>query len=533
MTFRFIFHRLAAIMLLALSSTPLRAQQISDDYITLTLDEAIQIALLQNYAAQTARLDLEEGQTQVREALSAFLPNVIATNGYTRNLRTANPFAGSSAGSLFNSFGFVGWLAYNEDARTDDDPTTNSLTFDEYSDRIDQGMMDAGLSLETDENPFAVANQFQNTVTVSQSLFDLTAISALSALKHLRASLEHALDRQQQLVIDQVRQAFYQSLLFEEQAQVAAQSVERTRRTAEEATRRVAQGVAPKAQRLSAEVQLANLETQLVQTRNQAATALDNLKMILGIPVTQPVRLSGTLEADVTTPFLTVSTESAMERARAMRPDLQQLKAMRNIAHTSLRSGRRSRFPTINAVANFSYSGAVPSNRTFGSADEDDPFRFTRRTNDFFSQSYWQPAISVGFSIQWSLFEGFSRRARIQQLQIALSRAEIDVLRAEQMVQLEVATALRNLQSAQAQILSQEKNVSNAQLNYTYARARLSEGVGTPLEERDASAQLDQSRINHLQAVYNFLIAQSSFETATGIPLADQSDFRLTNNLSQ
>ncbi len=503
------------------------------DFITLTLDEAIQIALLNSYAMQAARMDLEDANARVREGIGSVLPNVTASSGYTRNLRTANPFAGSNAGTLFNSFGFVGWLAYNEDARTDDDPSTGVLTFDEYSDRVDEGMMDAGLPVDMSDNPFAVASQFQNTISVSQTVVDLGTFRNVSGLKHLSGALQGALKRQQQVVVDEVRQAFYQTLLFQEQSLVAAQSVERTRQTTNEAARLVAQGVAPIVQRLSAEVQLANLETQLVQTRNQTLTALDNLKFILGIPVDQPVRLSGRLEADITTPYLTVSEASAFAQAEKMRPDLQQLEALRNLAKVSLGADQRRRLPTLNAVANFSYIGSVPSNRTFGEASEDDPFMFSRETNGYFSRSYWQPAISVGLNLQWSLFEGFARRARVQQLKIQLNRAELDILRTTQGIWLEVAAALRNLQSARSQISSQEKNVANAQLNYRFAKARLTEGVGTPLEERDASAQLDQSRINYLQAVYNFLIAQSTFEAAAGIPLADQSDFRFTSNVAR
>jgi outer membrane protein TolC len=90
-----------------------------------------------------------------------------------------------------------------------------------------------------------------------------------------------------------------------------------------------------------------------------------------------------------------------------------------------------------------------------------------------------------------------------------------------------VALSLRNLEAARQQILSQERNVDRAELNYTFAQKRLQEGVSSPLEERDASEQLDQSKLNYLQAVYDFLRAQSAFETAVGMPLARPGDFHL------
>lgn len=94
---------------------------------------------------------------------------------------------------------------------------------------------------------------------------------------------------------------------------------------------------------------------------------------------------------------------------------------------------------------------------------------------------------------------------------------------------MEVASAMRALATAREQIASQGRNVENAELNYTFASRRLDEGVATPLEERDASDQLDQSRINYLQAAHDYLVARSAYETAVGVPLEYQTDIRLAS----
>ena len=120
--------------------------------------------------------------------------------------------------------------------------------------------------------------------------------------------------------------------------------------------------------------------------------------------------------------------------------------------------------------------------------------------------------------------------ALIQQRQLDVERAELEYTQLAQSVQLEVELALRNLETARQQILSQERNVGRAELNYEHAHARLREGVATQLEERDASDQLDQSRLNYLQAVHDYLVARSTYETALGTPLARQADMKLTTN---
>ncbi len=243
----------------------------TDQVVTLTLDEAIQIALVGNYALRSTKLDVENANAQVREAWSSVLPQVSASSSYTRNIKSANPFSGSEAGSLFMSFGFIDWLAYNEQARTDTDPSTEPISFGEFNDRRLEGMERAGIRLTTGDNPFAVPNQFMNGISVEQTLFNGSAFAAIAGAKTLKEINRLALDRQQQLLIDEVKRAFYQALLAQEQVEVSRQSVERTQQTLAEVSKQVTQGVAPKFVRLSAEVEVANLETQLVQLQDPRA----------------------------------------------------------------------------------------------------------------------------------------------------------------------------------------------------------------------------------------------------------------------
>lgn len=509
-----------------LEATTLEA---TDGVVTLTLDEALQIALVNNYALRSTRLDVVNAGAQVREAWGQVMPQVDVSSSYTRNLKSANPFAGSQAGGLFQSFGYIDWLAYNERARTDDDVSTAPIPLDEFFDRQQAGLDAAGIVVDGGANPFAVPNQFTSGITVSQTLFSGSAFAAIRGAERLKNINKRGVDRQEQLLIDQVRQAFYQSLLAGEQAGVVAQRVARTRATTQEVAKRVAQGTAPKFQRLSAEVELTNLEAQLVQAQNEAMLALDQLKLTLGIPVDQPVRLRGGLEVDNPGAYLTVAEEDAVALALQHRPDIDQARLAIELRGIDRDITRAAYLPQVTAFANFNYIGNVPDNRSFTVADPNDPFSFSKQTSDFFSTSYWNPSIAAGFRLTWTLFDGFQTSARVQQRQVAVDKAQIDFERQVQAVRLEVQTALRNLENARQRILSTEQNVGRAELNYEYAAARLNEGVATPLEVRDASEQLDLSRLNYLQAVHDYLLAQSAFQTAIGMPLAQPSGLQLTS----
>jgi outer membrane protein TolC len=507
---------------------PARGQDASQT-IGLTLDEAIQIALINNYEVRSTRLDVENAAAQIREAWGQVMPQVDGTASYTRNLVTANPFAGSEAGGLFQSFGFIDWLAYNETARTDDDPSTQPLSFDEFMDRRQQGMARAGVDIAGSSNPFAVDNQFLAGISVSQTLFSGSAFAAIRGAKQLRDINERGFDRQQQVVVDRVRQAFYQALLADEQERVAAQSVERTGATLVDVRRRVEQGVAPVFQRLSAEVELANLETQFVQSQSLAEGALDVLKMELGIPIEQPISIRGSLEAADIGRLVNVSVDDAVALAIQNRPDLEQARLAIDLRRIDRSITTSQYLPSVSAFANLQYAGNVPDSRTLTVSDPDDPFLFSTQQRGLFASNYWDPSVNVGLRLNWNIFNGFQTSSRVQQREVAIRRAELEFEQAYQAVAAEVQASLRNLEAARLRIQSQQANVARAELNYEYAASRLREGVATPLEAREASMQLDTSSLNYLQAVHDFLVAQSAFETAVGLPAGAVTEILLTS----
>ncbi|GIV59652.1 TolC family protein [Rhodocaloribacter litoris] len=511
---------LAVLLLAVLLALPARAQVTpSAAPISLTLDEAIQVALANNYALQRTRLDLKNAGAQVKEGWGQLLPQIALNSSYTRNLESANPFAGSQAGSLFNSFAFIDWLAFNEQARTDDDPATNPISLAEFFSRRQAGLDEAGATLTGGGNPFSVPNQFSNTISITQKIFDGRAIwGAAGADKYLEPFTERRLEREEQLLIARVKQAFYQALLAQARVEVARQSVARTSRTLEEVGKRVAQGVTPKFDRLSTEVELANLETQLVQAENAAAQATDDLKLLLGLPIEQPVSLRGRLEAEDPGQFIQISAERALALALERRPDVEQAWINVELQKVQEQATRAQYFPTLDAFASIGYLGNVPDNRLVVLSDPDDPFRFTTQRNDFFSDAYWDWNVNVGFRLSWTLFDGFQRRQQVQQRKIAVSQARLQYDELVQQVKLEVEQALRNLEAARQRIEAQRRNVDRAELNYDYALARLQEGVASPLEVREASEQLDQTRLNYLQAMHDLLGARAAFEAAVGLP---------------
>lgn len=499
------------------SDTPTAQAQQMQDPLVLTLDEAIQMALVQNFALQNARLDQEDALSQIKGGWAELFPKVDLNSSYTRNVKSANPFAGSDAGGLFETLGFMNWLSFNEQARTDNDSSTNPITIAEYYNRIQTGYANAGIEPSNSDNPFSVPNVYSNTLSIVQKVFDGRAImGAYGASKWLKPFSENAVTREEQKLINQVKTSWFGILLLLEQESVLAQSVDRSARTLSEVSKQVSQGVAPKFQRLSAEVELANQETQLVQARTNSATAIDNLKLLLAIPSTVDIQIRGGLELNIKDAMVNTSPEDSKLIALEKRPDLAQAFISIELEKIQLKVAKVEYLPTLDAFANFSYLGNVPDNRQVIRTAANDPFSFSSTTRNYFDTSYWDRATNVGFRLSWNLFNGFASKQRVEQRKIAVQQAENNSEFLAQTIRLEVDQSIRNLRAAQSRMLSQQKNVERAELNFEYAESRLKEGVATPLEVREASNQLDQSKLGYLQAVHDLLVARSAYDMAIG-----------------
>jgi outer membrane protein TolC len=502
----------------------------SADPLVLTLDEAVRTALKKNLDLRAAQLDVEEANARVQEAWGNLYPSLDLSGSYTRNVVTANPFAGSDATSLLGGGGQTEWLAFNERRRLND---RSPITFREFQQRQQDSLAAAGISLGSGGNPFGVDNEFRGGLQLTQTLYSKQAFASVKGSQQFKDVSRYARDRQVQMVTNEVMTSFYQALLAQERVRVLRERVERAEETLQEVSTRVERGVIPKAQRLGANVELSNARTQRIEARNTADLARDQLKRTIGLSPEQPIQLRGSLEEQredglQQVSLQTISMSKAVDQALENRPDLERARLNVELREIQTESSRAAFYPRVEAVANFSYAGRVPDDRSRVVQDPTNPFSFSEEQRGFFSDDFWNPSFSVGLQVSWNLFSGFQRSARVEQAEIARRRAGTQRDRLRRAVTLEVRKAIRDLENARERIESQKANVRRASLNYDHVSQRVGEGAASQLELREASDQLDQSRLNYLQAVHDYLVARTDLETALGQPLTSTSESYLT-----
>ncbi len=499
--------------------------------LRVSLAEAVEIAIARNFALNRSRLDVRTADQQVREAWSEIYPRIDGSASYTRQLEQLNPFAGSAAGDLFGGgFGDAGaYLTENERRVAAGQP---ELGFQEFVEQraTNQAVAftDAGGEVNPSDNPFLIDNSFRFDLTATQLIYDHRAFVSLGGAKKLREQQRAAFRDSARNTVRSVVEAYYRVILTRDQVDIFRRSETRARNEVEETQARVQQGTRPQIQLLSTQVRLANAEAVRIRAENDARDALDLLKLELGLSYEDDIVPSDPLIRPKAGELPVITMDEALGIAADSRPDFRAAQLQVDLREVDEGVTYAEFLPVIDAFFTLALVGQVPSNRTVVVAEEDpragagevsnDPLNFQGETLDFFDSSYWGPDIRAGVRLNWKLFNGFGTMSQLEQKKAATRQARSQLLELTQRIKTEVSRSLRTLRSNLEQLESQDQNVQNAELNYEHARIRVEQGAGDQVLLRDANEQLDNSRLNYLQSVYDYRLAEVQYMVAVGQP---------------
>jgi outer membrane protein TolC len=483
--------------------------------LRISLAEAIEVAVLRNYALNRSRLGVQVADEQVREAYAELYPSIDGSASYQRQFDAINPFAGSDAEDTFFGGGPTNdFLAINNDTLVDQ----LGLDYLQYLEDRQRAAEEAGLAFDPDENPFFIHNRVRLEVTATQLIYDGAAFSGLKAASRLKAAEKARFENQARQTVLNVATQYYRALLTREQAEILRRSEERARAEVEELRARVERGTRPKFDLLSTEVRLANVEAQRIRAENEADDAVDRLKLLLGVPQDQAIVPTDELIAPDAQFSPPASTEAAMAEAVEERPDLQAAALQVELNEIEREAATAGYLPIVEAFFTAAWVGQIPDDTN--RVTQPDPLSSEVEVEERgpFDGAFWGPDVLAGVRLRWNFFNGFRTTARVAQNRLAVRQAELTLQELQNQVRIEVARSLRTLQSTWQQLQSQDRNVDNAELNYRHAALRVDEGVAGTVELRDANEQLDNSRLNYLQSIHDYRLAELQYDVAVGRP---------------
>lgn len=461
--------------------------------LTLTLDQALEIALNDNPMIRVADLEIQRQDYVRKETVGNLLPSLSASGSYS------------------------------------------------YA-AIKQTMSRSGLTFGAD-----------NTVALGADLsVPLFVPAVYASIKMNRTQMEEAVEsaRASRLsLVNEVRKAFYNLLLLDESLEVLRESEALSQKTVDDTQRKVDAELASEYDLLTAQVQLSSLEPTIIQTEGAIEVAELYLHMLLSLPMEVEIDLIGDLDE-----FAGRTEENAYYSTDiSNNSDLRSLDIQARMLENQLKVVNAQRMPTIAAFGQFSLYGNDMPEINFGDAgfgsmfpDIDlakypdlvagvtnalgpagmadlaglmgDLMGGTGSSSSSTSHSFWwQHPLSFGVSISIPIFSGNKVNYQVRQTRIAIEQLQLQREYQEESLGMQVRTSISNLITARSKMAASRTSMAQAQKAYDITDARYGGGMGTILELNSAQLQLTQARLNYTQAVYDYLAAQADYEQIVGM----------------
>ena len=441
------------ILLFGLISTSLFAQ--NANLRVITIDEAISIALENNYSLKQAKNELDLAEDLIFSEKADFLPSVSANMNGSRT--TGQQF-------LFDRF------------------SEGLDPFVDVSSQSISGGMNASISL---------FNGFNNILTLKSSQSN-------------KESREQQYERAKELVIFNTASRYLQVLLDKELLAIAKQNLETSTAQLEQVQAQVELGARPMVDLFNQEAQVANDE--LVVTQRENTLSLNSLLLIRQLEI-DPLGAYDFVVPDLTLndlPWMDVNLRSLVNEALITRSDILSAEASISSLRYQMQVTKNSLLPTLRASAGV--SSRYSDQYSIGGAE-------VSFSDQFFDQ---QVNRSLGLSFNVSLFNNWNRMYSIQSSQVQLKNAELNLDNSKMQVIQEVSQAYNDYSSYVKQLEASEKSLVASERAFQTQQERYNLGASTLIELTQAQSSFVSAQSNYTQAMYNLIFQEKLLDFHLG-----------------
>lgn len=345
-------------------------------------------------------------------------------------------------------------------------------------------------------------NNFSNTLSASMPLYNGAIIGNRNAAKAGLAAADLGLEATKQGVKMSTTDAYFKALQARNQIKVYQETVATCEEHLKNVNAQYSVGTVAKSDVLSSKVQLASAQQGLINAENSYDISIARLNYIIGNPINTQLNMMDDLDYR----HYELSLAECIEVAMINRPDGLAAEYAVEAAKGKVQAARAGYLPSVNASVS----------RGFGS---DKAFKQDERNQD----SKW----TVGLGLNWNIFDTGLTAANVENANAGVRKAEEQAADTKDNIQLEVQTAILNMQSAEKNISTTKVAVENAEEDYKIAKVRYSAGVGTNLEVTDAQEKLTTARTNYYTAMYNYNASKAALDKAMGLMVdLDVTEYR-------
>ncbi|WP_428236760.1 TolC family protein [Gracilimonas sp.] len=435
---------------------------------TISLQEAIQIALENNYQLKQAKNNLELANESITSEYADFAPSV-----------SSSLSGGRSTGQQF------------------------------IADRLSE----PGLNPFVDVTSQSISGRIGADITI----FDgFNNILSLRASQQSKVSSEESLQRAKEQVIFNTATRYLQVLLDLQLLEIAEENLENSMQQLEQVRAQVEVGSRPTVDLYNQEAQVASDELAVTQQENGLKFSKLVLVRQLQIdPLGDYEFIVPETEMEVTQSVgHDFSLSELIDQAILNRSDLKSEIADIKTLEYQLQIAQGSLYPSVSASASMSsrYSDqySLPGQGSVSFSDQ------------FFDQ---QINRSLGLSVNIPIFQNWNRMYNIQSSKVQLKNAELSFDNSKLQVIQEVTQAYNDYTSYVKQLEASEKSRRASERAFETQQERYNVGSSTLIELSQAQANYVEAQSNYTQAMYNLIFQEKLLDYYLGKLSGDSVEF--------
>jgi len=330
---------------------------------------------------------------------------------------------------------------------------------------------------------FTPNNRHSAVLQLNQTIFN-KQLFELIKLANIQRELQSLVKEDVQRTLEsQVKDLFYGLLYRKAIIKLQEENLNYWEENYRVVSAKFSAGVVPKVELLRAQSQLEQARAQLEQARAEYLKALENFKALLKLE--GDMEPEGTLELKEFNP----KEEELLQALKEKNSTLRVAKKLVELAQGTVELKKAQNFPTVNGFANYQL--------------------FTGKRSPV-GDTEWLRGYSFGVSINYLIFDGFSRRAEISVAEIDLLKQRENLLQLEYDLKARLRSTLLSINSLKAQIKAVQSALEFAKEALRLSTERYRLGVGSQLEVLEARANY-----NNLLANYYFLLYQYNSSIAS------------------
>ncbi len=356
-------------------------------------------------------------------------------------------------------------------------------------------------------NPAAPANQYAeikfgtdyNTVakiTATQLLFDGSYIVGLQASRTYRSFAEKNLEKTELEVKESVAQAYYLSLVAQENEVILKSVSASVSKLFNETSKIYQEGFIEEQSVDQLQLTLNNINNSLTEAARQKEIALNLLKFQMGLELSSNIILTDNVE----TILSGISSEDALSNEFKVESNIQHqiIKVNEDLMKLNLRKERFSFAPSI--VAFFNHQQQTMSNKF-----------------EVFGGATWYPSTLWGISLKLPIIAGGMRLAKMGQAKIEYDKAQNISKQVDQSLMLQAQQAKSSYTSSYSIYLNQKEGLRIADKINKQSVIKFTEGLISSIELTQAQTQYLETEGKYIKSILDLFNSTSNLKKALGI----------------